>query len=151
MTAGGGNGITRGIPFDLNMASGGLYLGAPASITETSTPIAGVAANDIVAAIAHVNNNADEYTLLLDNDTTVSTEQTLDVANVKLTIIGIGSERKITLTATGRMFTVGDYPKTGIEMTIGNNITLKPTGQALLVSLTYLVVTLICLLSLAIG
>jgi hypothetical protein len=41
-----------------------------------------------------------------------------------LTLIGIGSERKISLTSAGRIITIGEIFQTGIELTIGNNITL---------------------------
>ncbi|MDR0456820.1 MAG: hypothetical protein LBH20_09085, partial [Treponema sp.] len=40
------------------------------------------------------------------------------------TLVGIGGERKIRLSVNGKLFTVGANGKTGIEMTLGNNITL---------------------------
>ena len=101
---------------------------APETLTEgVSQPIATVAANNVAQAVSHVNANAGEYTLLLSQDVTVLAEQHLNVGNRKLTIIGIGGEQKITRTGTanGRTFLVGASNQTGIELTIGNNITLQ--------------------------
>ncbi|WP_461248791.1 hypothetical protein, partial [Treponema sp. R6D11] len=48
----------------------------------------------------------------------------MNIANVKLTIIGFGGERKINLSSNGALFTVGASGQTGIELTIGNDVTL---------------------------
>ena len=77
----------------------------------------------IAKAIRYINNNADTYTLLINDDVDLSS-QSFSTANVKLTIIGIGSEREIRLSSNGRMFTIGSLIRTGIELTLGNNITL---------------------------
>ncbi|MDR2597671.1 MAG: hypothetical protein LBC76_10185 [Treponema sp.] len=100
----------------------GLYLKSP-PILKNDTPIAEVDANDIAAAITYINANPETYTLLIDNDVDLE-PQSLDKANVKLTIIGIGSERKIKLSENGQMFSIGASGQTGIELTLGNNITL---------------------------
>ena len=113
-----------GTSFDFNTGSAGLYVGAPESLNQYSTPIPGTNANDVPDAVTYINANADEYTLLLDNNTTVSTTQMINTSNVKLTIIGISSERTISLTAASRMFWVGASGQSGISLTLGNNITL---------------------------
>ena len=103
----------------------GLY--AKASPTGNDTPITGVAVNDVAAAIARVNlagaANDGAYTLVMDADVSAGS-QTLSVSNRQLTIIGIGGEREITRTGTGRHFTVGSSGKT-ITLTLGKNITLQ--------------------------
>ena len=105
--------------------SAGLYLGAPESLTAESTRIGTVAQNNLEAAVSHIST-AGEYTLLLsDDDLTVSAIQVLNVSNAKLTIIGLGSERKISRSSIGRIFTVGASEQTGIELTLGANITLQ--------------------------
>jgi len=81
---------------------------------------------DFDKAIGYVNANPGTYALLLDDDIKVSgsTTRTLSSAS-KLTIIGLGAERKISLTTQGRILTVGTNPSTNqAELTLGNNITL---------------------------
>jgi uncharacterized repeat protein (TIGR02543 family) len=89
------------------------------------TPITTITANDVAAAVTYVKANASAgaYTLFIDGDVTCA-RQTLDVADFKLTIAGIGSERKINSSSNGAFFTVGEASKTGISLTLGNNITL---------------------------
>jgi len=94
---------------------------APTIIDLTST-----SGNNIVEkAVSYIKTpaNAGTYTLLLDIDVDLA-PQTLDAENVKLTLIGIGGEKKIKLSVNGTLFTVGASGKTGIEMILGNNITL---------------------------
>ena len=100
----------------------GLYASAP-PITNISTLLSSVAANDVAAAVTYIKANPGTYTLIIDQDINCA-PQTLDVANVKLTIIGIGEERQIKLSINGNFFTVGAAGQTGIEFTIGNNVTL---------------------------
>ena len=92
-----------------------------------STPprIESVVANDVVAAINYVNANASagEYTLLLSNNTTI-VQQALNSSNARLTIQGLGGNRSITLSGNGPLFTVGASGRTGINLTLGENITL---------------------------
>jgi hypothetical protein len=66
------------------------------------------------------------YTLLLDTDLNINGSSTLalNTNDSKLTIIGLGEERKITLLTPGRLLTVGANWRTGIELTLGNNITI---------------------------
>ena len=86
--------------------------------------------------IAYAINHPDSYTLLLYNDSGC-THLVIDESNVKLTILGIGGERKIQLSDVGVLFVLGDgdiyagddtygvtSTNTGIELTLGNNITL---------------------------
>ena len=91
-----------------------------------------VPANNVTAAVAHVNANPGEYTLLVGADTDLPGHATggFNVSGVNLTIIGIGDERRISLSSNGRMFTVGAAGQTGISLTIGNNITLVGRNAA---------------------
>ena len=84
-----------------------------------TTPVESVAPNDVVAAIAFTKSAPRSYTLLIDQNVEVP-PQTINLANIDLTIIGIGRERQITLSSDGALFTVSNYAK----LTLGNNITL---------------------------
>ena len=83
-------------------------------------------ATDFEKAIAYVNANPAAYAFVIDDDVNVagSTIRTLNAAGAKLTLIGLDDERKISLTSQGRILTVGASGSTGIELTLGNNITL---------------------------
>ena len=129
-------GVTENLTIEVNLTTtwkaltlpttAGLYAGAPETLSEASIPIAAVAANNVAEAVAHINANAGAYTLLLDDDVEISSGYILNVSSVKLTIIGIGSERKISLTAASRIFRVGTTgAQTGIELILGANITLQ--------------------------
>ena len=91
--------------------------------TADFTPIGSVAANDLAAAVAHINANAGEYTLLIDDDVNAG-RQTFDVANVKLTIIGIGGERTIQHNGlnNSELFIINAGTA---SLTLGQNITLR--------------------------
>jgi uncharacterized repeat protein (TIGR02543 family) len=83
-----------------------------------------VPANDVAAAVSYVNDNANTYTLLLDEDVD-AVKQTLGAGN--LTIIGIDAERTIQYyfngEGTGSPFiTVNNA---NASLTLGNNITLR--------------------------
>ena len=122
----------------------GLYLKAP-PILPTDTPIEGIAANDIAAAITRFNlqntsgasgrNYDGAYTLLINQDVTLTAQHNLQRANRQLTIIGIGQERTITGSAAGAFrFNTGN-----ILLTLGENITIKGSAAqptANLVSVT---------------
>ena len=87
------------------------------------TPITSVLPNDIAAAFTYVNANSysgEEYTLLIGTNVTIA-PQTLNAANAKLTIIGIGAERTITTSDYGSLFTINGNNATGL--TLGQNIT----------------------------
>ena len=103
----------------------GLYLGAPADLTSASVPIVGIAANDVAAAVDRVildgNENNGAYTLLLSANVEVDDQQSLNVDNRPLTIIGIGGERTISRTENGVTFSIAQWA----TVTIGNNITLR--------------------------
>jgi len=88
--------------------------------TTTPTPIENVAANSITAAINFVKAIPRSYTLFIDESMDIA-PQILDVANVNLTIIGIGREREIRLDRNGALFTVD---RENVSLTLGNNITL---------------------------
>ncbi|MCL2067847.1 MAG: hypothetical protein FWG99_10325, partial [Treponema sp.] len=105
--------------------SAGLYLGAPESLNSSSTPEA-VAANDLAAAVTYANANPAEYTLLLDSAVTITIgAQTLNSGN--LTLIGLGSVRTISASATGYvLFTVNS----GASLTLGSNITIQGLGTS---------------------
>jgi len=79
----------------------------------------------IAKTVSYVNSNANKYTLLIDDDIDLS-PQSLTVSGVNLTIIGIGNEREIRLSANGIMFTIGHsvFTYTNLGLTLGNNITL---------------------------
>ena len=94
--------------------------------SDIPTPISSVAANDIAAAVDYSKANPDEYLLLLSTDVN-SAPQTINVTNTKLVLAGIGKEQKISLSSNGTLFTIGAIGRTGIELTLGKNITL--TGR----------------------
>ena len=107
--------------------TGNITLKAHYTTVSTVSPIGSVPANDIDTALSYVNSNAAAYTLLIDDDIAIagSDSRVLSASNAKLTLIGIDSERTISLNSAARMFTVGQSGQTGIELTLGNNITLK--------------------------
>jgi hypothetical protein len=116
---------------------GRLYAKAP-PILQSDIPVdlsMIVALSEIDRAFLYMNANPGTYTFVLDGDIEVAphsaTQITSGMANrhlkssgTKLTIIGDGTMRKISLRSSGRMFTIGDPGVSGIEFTIGNNITL---------------------------
>ena len=105
-----------------------MFLGAPEDLTPTATPVPGVAANDLTAVLNHVNANAaaGHFTWLLGENIPVAGDTTrgLNQTDARLTIIGIGQERTISLTSAGRIFTLGADGQTGISLTLGNNVAL---------------------------
>ena len=123
-----GNGTTGPV----NGLSAGLYLGAPGSLTNTSAPLAisgEPGATVIDKALSYINGRAGAtYTMLIAADIPIagSGSRALEKANAKLTLIGMDTERKISLTSAGMMFYVGSNPAlAGIELTLGENITLE--------------------------
>jgi len=88
-------------------------------------------------AINYINANTATYTLLIGQDISVAgstgaagTARVLNAANAKLTIIGIGGIRELSLSSDGRFFTIGASGQTGISLTLGNNITIKKGSGA---------------------
>jgi len=77
---------------------------------------------EVEKAVAYVNANPAAYTLYVGADFNVPT-QTINTNNVNLTILGLDTERKIKLSATGNLFVVGGTAN-NVELTIGENITL---------------------------
>ena len=119
----------------------GLYLGAPETITPSSTRIATVGQNNLTQTFTYVNNAANalagEYTLYLDNEEPLTLGATTLSANVKLTIIGLGSERTITATAAGDMFAWPTSNGDTVSLTLGENITLQGRATAATSSLIW--------------
>lgn len=83
--------------------------------------------NTVEKALAFARSSPKAYTLVLGNTADYPvTAQTLNTANLKLTITGLTSERTISLsTSTGMLFTLGG---TGVELNLGDNITLVGRG-----------------------
>ena len=113
----------------------GLYLGAPETLSAGSAAIdlkSTTGATIIDKSFAYVNAadnaSAGEYTLLIGGDIEVagSNSRALIANNARLTIMGIGKMRTISLTSHGRMFDVGaGQDQTNLSLILGNNITLK--------------------------
>jgi len=87
-------------------------------------------ANDVERAIAYFKANTDdgdEYTLLVDADVDIA-PQSLTSVDGKLTITGLGGEKRIGLSSPGKLFflagTNDDQTGSCLELVIGNNITL---------------------------
>ena len=89
--------------------------------------------NDVIKAIAYVNDNPDLYTLLVGDDVNILDTQVLNVAGVDLTIQGYGMRREIRYDGIpGSVFlNIED----GSSLTLGQNITISASpGPANLVS-----------------
>jgi len=93
--------------------------------TQQRVDLAVVPANDVPAAVAHVNDNPGAFVLAIDKD--VSTPgNTLTAANANLTVVGLGGVREIRAISS-RIFTIGPdaaVEDTTMSLTLGNNITL---------------------------
>ena len=125
--------------FESNTVTAPTTLKARWSLTGNAKRIESVLSNDVAAAVTYVNansNSGEEYTLLLGTDVTVG-EQTLNAANAKFTIIGLGEVRTISENPSTRtqssLFTINGNNVT--SLTLGKNITLK-RGQGGLIGLT---------------
>ncbi|MCL2412357.1 MAG: hypothetical protein FWC97_12020 [Treponema sp.] len=103
----------------------GLFAGILPNLGERVTD---VEANDLQAVLDHVNANAADghFTWILGENIAVdgSTTRALNQTDARLTIIGLGQERTISVTSNGRIFTLGAEGQTGISLTLGNNIAL---------------------------
>ena len=101
-----------------------ITLKAKWTIDFSLTRIEPVPANDVPAAFTYANANStgvEEYALLLDANVIIG-EQSVNSANVNLTIIGIGVERFITVNSTnGRLFSIDGN---NANLIIGRNVTL---------------------------
>jgi len=102
----------------------GLYSKASPTGNDTAIDVSAQSGNNIVEkAVTYVKANPSAgtvYTLAIGNDYNVGS-QTLNSANIDLTIIGIGSERKISLSSNGALFTLS---ASSVKLTLGNNLTL---------------------------
>ena len=118
--------ITAGL-YEETPPNSGSY--TPVNLDFTSGP------NIVDRSFTYINANPGTYTLVLDSNISVAGHSSTDVSNgtairhlkatnAKLTIIGLEEERRINLNSDGRIFTVGRTGDTGIELTLGNNITL---------------------------
>ena len=94
--------------------------------------------NNVEAAIDYVRDDPNFYTLLLGADVSAA-PQTLDLEDMNLAIYGTGGERRITLSGTGALFTVGASGESDIQLTLGNNITLvgSPSNNNSVVRVQY--------------
>jgi len=80
--------------------------------------------NIVGKSVYYTNTNPGTYTLVINNDYSVI-PQTINNTNLKLTIIALNEERTIRLsTSQGTVFNIGAYGQTGIELNLGNNVTL---------------------------
>jgi len=98
-----------------------------------TAPVSLVEANNVAAAVAHVNANDDPdaaFILAIDRDVN-SAGQNLYRPYTNLTIVGIGGQRTISHTGTGRLFHVGPASGTinSISLTLGNDIILMGREQ----------------------
>jgi hypothetical protein len=92
----------------------GLYIGA------ASSPVDGTAS--LATALAYLKTHEEpntNYTIVLGEDTTVSTA--IDLTASSIILEGLGTERTIRRDNAGYIFNVGN----GRTLTLGNNITLK--------------------------
>ena len=111
--------------FDNDAVTAPVTLKAKWSLAGFFTRIESVLSNDIAAAFTYVNansNSGEEYTLLIGASNVTAGAQTLNAANAKLTVIGIGAERTISA-SNPRLFTIDGNNAT--SLTLGTNITLK--------------------------
>ncbi|MCL2231500.1 MAG: InlB B-repeat-containing protein [Treponema sp.] len=89
---------------------------APAEIP---TPVTGVAANDVAAALTHVNTNPGVFSLVMDEHAYVTPGMSI-ASGVKLTIIGSGETQEIRLSSNGVLFEVN----ADAALVLDRNITL---------------------------
>jgi hypothetical protein len=79
----------------------------------------------LAEALTWIANNAEEggdYTITLRNNETISPKALYyNGKNVSVTLDGGTSERTVSLSATGSLFTV----ESGVTLTLGNNVTLQ--------------------------
>jgi uncharacterized repeat protein (TIGR02543 family) len=134
-----GAGLYQGAPDAISYAFDGWYNGdakwnfstdkvtqnitLKAKWTSGATRIETVAVNSVTAAVTHVKATPATYTLLIDQNINADA-QTLDVAGVNLTIIGMGNERTITYNGAtnASLFAVSQGMT---SLTLGDNITLN--------------------------
>ncbi|MCL2805329.1 MAG: hypothetical protein FWD26_05260 [Treponema sp.] len=82
--------------------------------------------NNFEKAIAYVKDHSDNgqtYTLFVNDDFDVK-PQVINTSDIKLTIIGMEQARELRLSENGVLFTIGAPICIGIELTLGNNISL---------------------------
>jgi len=111
--------------FESNTVTAPTSLKARWSLAGNAKRIESVLSNDVAAAFTYVNANSyngEEYTLLIGTNISVG-ELTLNAANAKLTIIGLGEMRTITSTTSYTpLLTINGNNLT--NLTIGQNITI---------------------------
>lgn len=92
----------------------------------SKVPVKAASDYDFEELIDYANAVPKPYVLILDTDVTVST-QTLSQKGLNLIIMGTCEEKKIILSsqsAQGILFDIGKKGITGIQLTLGKNITL---------------------------
>jgi len=99
----------------------GLYA-KESGITNADIPVAGVAANNIAAAVNYVNRNPGVYTMFIDQNVNAGSLG-LNAANSKLIIVGIGGRREIQYNGplNSRLFTVTN----NTALILGDMITVR--------------------------
>jgi hypothetical protein len=92
----------------------------------SNPPVTLTGTSDVVTnAVDFINENPGGYTLLVDADVSVLTQQNLSANNTQLTLLGISSTKTITLggsTTSASLFSVRGNNTT---LTLGNSITIK--------------------------
>ena len=113
----------NGAPFAFTTPiTGNITLTAQWTAPTAMTLVAGVAPNDVAAAVTHVNANPANgpFALLVDGAVTVTDTLTIQ-AGVHLTVAGTGGRQTITRTGNGNIFTLNGADR---SLTLGDNITL---------------------------
>jgi hypothetical protein len=120
-------------------ASAYLYAKAP-PVLPSDTPIdLSLASGTFILnkAFNYVNANPGTYTFVLESDMDIATESyaytaSLTQPDVKLTIVGLGVERKIRMVSSGSMTinlgALGADNAPGLELTLGDNVTVSGGG-----------------------
>lgn len=108
--------------FDTNIVTANITLKAKwSSTTINVTEQSGN--NDVEKAIAYIKANPATYTLLIDKDVDIK-PQLLEGNNLRLTLIGLGGERRIKLSTNDNLFLLNAWGGMVVELILGNNITL---------------------------
>ena len=102
----------------------GLYRGTLPNLVAADR-VADVAANNVAAAVAYVNDNVGTFTLLVGAPVTVTAAQSL-ANGVHLTVAGIGGRQTITRQGTGILFNLSGVNR---SLTLGDNITLTAAAN----------------------
>jgi len=102
----------------------GLYRGVLPNLVAADR-VAGVAANNVAAAIEYANENPGTFTLLVGAPVTHAGAALTLAEHVHLTIAGIGGRQTITRSGNGILFSINGANR---FLTLGNDITLAGHG-----------------------